>query len=55
MSVKLWGSTHIRKQLEPFCFQLSHYCLPLRNMLESNKYAYIIENLPYLGLSPTHI
>lgn len=35
----------IRKQLEPFCFQLSHYCLPLRNMLESNKYAYIIENL----------
>lgn len=24
-------------------------------MLESNKYAYIIENLPYPGLSPTHI
>lgn len=56
--VCLWsfGAVHIiRKQLEPFCFQLSRYCLPLRNMLEFNKFVYMVENLPYLGLSLTHM
>ena len=56
--VKLWGSARNQKttRTHPFvCFQLRHYCLPLRNMLECSKYVYIVENLPSLGLSLTHI